>query len=105
MTHDVLAKPLPTHTYSRMVSRVKPALHWVDSLWLLLCCCHVLLLQCWPSLQKRSEQACLARQDLGCTHLAHVLECGVMIIWNVGYGPALAQHAVSRVSLEAANDS
>ena len=27
------------------------------------------------TLQRRSEQACLARQDLGHTHLAHVLEC------------------------------
>ena len=30
------------------------------------------------SLQRRSEQACLTRQDLGHTHLAHVLE-GVII--------------------------
>ena len=29
---------------------------------------------------RRSEQACLARQDFGHTHLAHVLECVIVII-------------------------
>ena len=32
------------------------------------------------SLQNCSEQACLARHDLGHTHLAHVLECTLIRI-------------------------
>ena len=32
------------------------------------------------SLQRRSEQACLARQDLSHTHLAHVQECATIVI-------------------------
>ena len=44
------------------------------------------------SLQSRSEQACLARQDLGHTHLAHVVKCVVVdvMIANVSH----SQHSI-----------
>ena len=33
--------------------------------------------------QRHSEQACPAGQDLGDTHLAHVLECEVMTVMSI----------------------
>ena len=39
----------------------------------------------------RSAQACLARQDLGHTHLAHVLKCVYTIISTRLVGAALTQ--------------